>query len=143
MDHATIFNSSPMQQLRWSSLWQKINYSWKLLTVVTESFILNMTGLLRVGTPSLFIKKGGGGGGSYFSHKKKGVGKIKVIVFKVGGTTYFHINQPFPMLSFFACLVCLYVFCFFTPFLLVFFVYHRKKLVSLNLINRYVTSTSE
>ena len=36
VDHVTIFNSSPMQHLRWSSSWQKKVNGWKvLLTVVT------------------------------------------------------------------------------------------------------------
>ena len=36
-----------MQNLRWSSFSQKIGYSWKLLmTVVLESFVLNVTGLV-------------------------------------------------------------------------------------------------
>ena len=43
VDLVKIFSSSPMQRLRWSSSWQKGN-SWEmLLTVVTESFVLNMT----------------------------------------------------------------------------------------------------
>ena len=37
--------------------------------------------------------------------------------------------------------VCL--FCLFKLYLSVFFVFHRKNLVLLNLINRYVTATSE
>ena len=36
-DVVTIFSSSPMQNLGWSSLWQKL-----LLTVVTESFLLKL-----------------------------------------------------------------------------------------------------
>ena len=47
------------------------------------------------------------------------------------------------MSSFPECLVCHCVFCLFTPFLSVFFKFHRKKLVLLNLIKRYVTSISE
>ena len=47
MGPITIFRSSPMQRLKWSSLWQKIKNSWKLLlTVLTESFVLHVTGLL-------------------------------------------------------------------------------------------------
>ena len=46
VDYVTIFNSSPMQHLRWSSFWQKSN-DWKLLlTFVTENFIINIAGLL-------------------------------------------------------------------------------------------------
>ena len=40
----------------------------------------------------------------------------------------------FPMLSFSKCLVC--VFCLFTPFLSVLFVFYRKNLVLLHLMNR-------
>ena len=47
--HVTILNSSFMQHLRWSSLCQKIGNGWKLLlTVVTENFVLNETGLLNL-----------------------------------------------------------------------------------------------
>ena len=36
VDYVTIFNSSPVQHLRWSSLWQKNGNGWKLLlNVVT------------------------------------------------------------------------------------------------------------
>ena len=31
VDYVTIFNSSPMQHLRWNSLWWKIGNSWKLV----------------------------------------------------------------------------------------------------------------
>ena len=42
VDHVTIFSSNPMEHRMWSS-----GNSWKLLlTVVTESFVLNVTGLL-------------------------------------------------------------------------------------------------
>ena len=42
-------SSSSMQDLRWSSLWQKIWNSWKLfLTVATESFILHVAGFLEL-----------------------------------------------------------------------------------------------
>ena len=47
VDYVTILNSSPMQHLRWSSLWHKIVNGWNLfLTVLTYSFVLNVTGLL-------------------------------------------------------------------------------------------------
>ena len=45
---------------------------------------------------------------------------------------------PFLMLSFSKCLVC--VFCLFTPFLSVLFVFHRKNLVLLHLMNIYTIS---
>ena len=42
-------SSSSMQDLRWSSLWQKIWNGWKLfLTVATESFILYVAGFLEL-----------------------------------------------------------------------------------------------
>ena len=48
VDHVTIFSSNPMQHLRWSSLGQKNRKCWKpLLTVVTESSLLNVAGLLN------------------------------------------------------------------------------------------------
>ena len=47
MDHVTIFSTSSMKNLRWSSLWQNLGDCWKLpFTVVTESFVLNVEGLL-------------------------------------------------------------------------------------------------
>ena len=47
IDHVRIISSSPMQHLRWSSLSQKNGNSWELvLTVVAESFVLNVTGVL-------------------------------------------------------------------------------------------------
>ena len=42
----TIFNSSLIKHLRWSSLCQKLANEWRLLTVVTKSIILKVTGLL-------------------------------------------------------------------------------------------------
>ena len=48
MNHVTIFNSSPMQHLRWNSLWRKISNGWKLLLAfVTWSFFVNVVGLLN------------------------------------------------------------------------------------------------
>ena len=45
--HYAIFKPNPMQHLRWSSLWQKLGNGWKLLlTVVTWSFVLNVTWFL-------------------------------------------------------------------------------------------------
>ena len=38
---------------------------------------------------------------------------------------------------------CVCVFCLFTPFLSVLFVFHRKNFVLLHLMNRYETSTSD
>lgn len=75
-----------------------------------------------------FLEKGWA---SDFSHEKRGVGKIGEIVLKKGGLTYFHTNQPFSVL----CLVTLF------PSIL--FVFHGKNLLLLNLINRYMTSTSK
>ena len=47
MDHVIIFSPRPMQHLRWSSSWQKIGKSWKQsFTVVTDTFVLNVMGLL-------------------------------------------------------------------------------------------------
>ena len=47
------------------------------------------------------------------------------------------------MLSFFECLVCMFVLFIYNIFLSVFFVFHGNNHVLLNLINRYATSTSE
>ena len=47
----------------------------------------------------------------------------------------------FPVLSFSKCLVC--VFCSFSPFLSVLFMFHRKNLVLLHLMNRYTTAKIE
>ena len=43
--------------------------------------------------------------GSDFSYEKGGVGKIGGC-FKKGCITYFHTSQPFPVLSFSECLMC-------------------------------------
>ena len=46
-DYVTIFNLSPMQHLRWSSLWQKLGNGWKmLLTAVAYNFVIIVTGFL-------------------------------------------------------------------------------------------------
>ena len=53
-------SSSSMQDLRWSSLWQKIWNGWKLfLTVATESFILYVAGFLELteGTDNLGLRQ--------------------------------------------------------------------------------------
>ena len=50
------------------------------------------------------------------------------------------VGPPFPMLYFSKCLVC--VFCLGTPFLSVLFVFRRKNLVLLHLMNRYTLCTS-
>ena len=39
VDHVTIFNSSPVQHLRWSSLSQKIGNDWKLLLAVVTRLL--------------------------------------------------------------------------------------------------------
>ena len=69
-----------------------------------------------------FSNKNGGGGGC----------------FKKGGITCFHTSLLFPVLTFAECLVCecVCVFCLFTPFLSVLFVFYRKNLVFKHLINR-------
>ena len=44
VDHFRIFNSRPMQHLKWRPLRQNIGNGWTLLlTAVTKSFILNPT----------------------------------------------------------------------------------------------------
>ena len=45
--------------------------------------------------------------------------------------------------SYISLCVCLHVFCSFTLFSSVFFVFHRKDIVLVNLIRRYVNSVSE
>ena len=53
--------------------------------------------------------------------------------------------NPFHYLSLSFWCVCVYacVFCLFTPFLSVLFVFHRRNLVLYHLINRFMTFTSE
>ena len=43
----------------------------------------------------------------------------------------------------FLSVCCVYVFCWFTRFLSVFFVFHRNDLVLLNLISRFITSAKK
>ena len=81
-----------------------------------------------------FCKMGGGDGIQIF-FIKRGVGKIGGC-FKKVDITYFLLTNPFQ------CLVCVF-FCLFTSFLSVLFVFHRKNLVLLHLLNRYMTYTSE
>ena len=81
-------------------------------------------------------------GGSDFPHKKGGVGKIGWVVLIKGESLFFILNglsQWYLSLSD----SYMYVFCLFTSFLSVFFVFHEKKLVLLNLINKYMASASE
>ena len=57
--NSPIFNSSPMQHLRWCSLWQKINNGWKLLLiVVTYCFVLNVTELIWLWNASMNLDEG-------------------------------------------------------------------------------------
>ena len=44
LNYVTILNSSPMQHLRLCYLRQKVGNDWKLLTVLTQNFVLNVTG---------------------------------------------------------------------------------------------------
>ena len=77
-----------------------------------------------------------------FSRKRIRFGKIgrgRGGVLKKGGITYSDTNEPFSVLSFSECLVCVCVFCLFTPFLSVLFLFYRKNLVLQHLINRYMT----
>ena len=81
-------------------------------------------------------------GGSDFPHKKGRVGKIGWVVLIKGESLFFILNglsQWYLSLSD----SYMYVFCLFTSFLSVFFVFHKKKLVLLNLINKYMASASE
>ena len=88
-------------------------------------------------------------GGLDSSHKKVGFGKIgEGGCFKKWGESLVIITNPFhcylPLIVWCVCVcVCVCVFCLFTPFLLVLFVFHWKNLALLNLINIYMTSTSE
>ena len=80
-------------------------------------------------------------GGSAFSHEKGGVGKIGVVL-KKGSIICFYTNsfQCYLSLSVWCASVC---FVYLHYFHRVFFVFHRKNLVLLNTINRYVTSIRE
>ena len=71
-------------------------------------------------------------GGSDFSHKKGGVGLIVGVVLKKKGGVLltFILTNPFQCyLSLNVWWVGVCVFCLFTPFLSVLFVFHRKTLV--------------
>ena len=46
VDHVAIFGSSPRQNLRWSTLSQKIGHSWKFFLIVVIESYLNVTGLV-------------------------------------------------------------------------------------------------
>ena len=70
-----------------------------------------------------------------FSIKREGLVLKKKVI------TYFDSNIFQCYLS--ECLVCVSVFCLFTPFPLVLLVFYGNNLLFLNLINRYMTSTNE
>ena len=81
-------------------------------------------------------------GGSDFPHKKGGVGKIGWAVLIKVESLFFILNDLFQWYLSLSDSY-MYVFCFFTPFLSVFFVFQQKKLVLLNLTNKYMASASE
>ena len=83
----------------------------------------------RPDPPLIFQTGGGGGGGTDFSHKKGGVSKVGWIVLKKLVSLIFILTNPsqcYLSLSIW-CYVC--VFCLFTPFLSVLFVFHRMNLI--------------
>ena len=82
----------------------------------------------------IFAKRGG----LDFSLEKS-VGKIGGSL-KKGVTLIFILGNPFYC---YLSLSVRCVFCLFTPFLSVLFVFNRKNLVLLHLINRYMTSTNK
>ena len=73
------------------------------------------------------VQKSGGFVTSFFCTVRKKRKKLEVI-WLIAGTSI----PLFPVL-----------FCLFTPFLLVFFVFHRKNVALLHLMNRYKTSASQ
>ena len=86
-------------------------------------------------TPEIFAKRW------VFRFFPQGLVKKGGGVLKGGGSLIFIQSNPFQCyLSLGVSCVC---FVYFTLVLLVLFVFHRKNLVLLNLIIRYMTSTSE
>ena len=87
--------------------------------------------------------KGGGWEGGIRNFHEKGVVQIFPIK-REGlvseGVTYFDTN---PSSVIFLDIWCACVFCLFTPFSSVLFVFHGNNLLLLSLINRYMTSTSK
>ena len=79
-----------------------------------------------------------GRGRSTFSHKKGGVDKRGSCSKKAGGITYFH--KHFQMSSFCLCVVYVLIYTISTCN---FYLFHRKGLVFLNLIDTYATFASE
>ena len=72
--------------------------------------------------------KKNGGGSDFSSHKNGGVGKIGSLVLKKVVSIFFILTNTFQCyLSLSIWCVC--VFCLFTPFLSVLFVFHSKNLV--------------
>ena len=76
------------------------------------------------------------GGGPDFSHEKGEVGKLGRVVLKKGVSLIFILTKSFQYYLL-ECLAGVYVFCLFTPFPSVVFVFHGKNLLLFNLINRY------
>ena len=78
---------------------------------------------------------------SGFSHKKGEVGKIGSIL-KAGVSLVFILTNSIQCYLFLS-VWCVCVFCLFTPFLSIFFMFYRNNLILLHLINIYMTSKSE
>ena len=78
---------------------------------------------------------------SDFYHKKGGFSKIGICFRRGWGTLSLILILTNPFQSYLSLSELWCVFCLFTPYLSVFFVFHEKNLILLNVINRYVTCT--
>ena len=106
-----------------------------------------MFGFHNWNSPSPPFCKGGGGFSFRNFCKKRGLDfSLEKSVGKIGGSLKKGVTLIFILGNPFHCYLSLSVrcvFCLFTPFLSVLFVFNRKNLVLLHLINRYMTSTNK
>ena len=75
------------------------------------------------------------GAGQIFPIKSEGLVKQEVLLIFILANLFQSYHSP--------SVWCTCLFCLFIPFLSVFFVFHGKNLILLNLINRYMIFTSE
>ena len=76
-----------------------------------------------------------------FTIKREGLVKQGFVLEKGWGTLSLILIPTNPFQSYLSLSELWRVFCLFTPYLSVFFVFHGKNLVLLNVINKYVTCT--
>ena len=106
------------------------------LNVSRKSNTLNLVNVTFLESWTFPLIKWGGWNEFLKVSKKKGVCKIGRVVVKRGVSIIFILTNPFQCyISLSVWCVCVCVFCLFTPFVSVLFMFH---IVFLHLINRYI-----